>query len=225
MRGSTRFACLAALVLLAACQTLRAPGPAVVPAMPLPAPGEPSPPEPGWHDAIRDSDLDRLARLDAAWREGLAMARGAGFARRIAEEGPLLDPAAVQPRVGPPPGPYRCRLIRLGAGARSRAFAAYPSYFCHISVDGDELALTKQTGAERPGGYLWSDGDRRMIFLGAIAVGRETGPPAYGQNDSRDLIGVLERVAPMRYRLVLPWTRGGARLDVIELVPYVPLPD
>ncbi|GAA4814696.1 hypothetical protein GCM10023232_07800 [Sphingosinicella ginsenosidimutans] len=219
MRGRRRLAFLLSVCGLASCQTHPAPGPAA-PAETLPSPGQPV-----WRDAIRDSDLDRLARLDAAWREGLGMARAAGFARRVAGEGVLLDPAAAQPRAAPAPGPYRCRLIRLGAGPRGRAFTAYPSYFCHVSVDGDELALTKQTGAERPGGYLWSDGDRRMIFLGATAIGDEASPPAYGEDDSRDLVGIVERVAPMRYRLVLPWTRSGAKLDVIELIPYVPLTD
>jgi hypothetical protein len=49
----------------------------------------------------------------------------------------------------------------------------------------------------------------------------ESAPPAYGQVETRDLAGVVERVGPLRYRLVLPWTRGGATIDVIELIPYV----
>lgn len=225
MRGRTGLAVLIGAVLLASCQTHPGSGPAASAAQLSPAQGQHAAPEPAWRDAIRPSDVDRLARIDAAWREGLSIARAAGFARRIAAEGALLDPAAAQPRSAPAPGPYRCRLIRLGAGPGPRAFAAFPAYFCHVSVDGSELALTKQTGAERPGGYLWSDGDRRMIFLGAAARGSEASPPAYGEDDSRDLVGIVERVAPMRYRLVLPWTRGGAKLDVIELVPYVPLTD
>lgn len=225
MRRRLRLAMLLVSGALAACQTRPASGPAVTPAIALASPGHAPAADPRWRDAIRDSDRDRLARLDSAWREGLAMARDAGFARRIAAEGALLDPDAGQPRASPPPGPYRCRVIRLGAAPGARAFTAYRTYFCHITVDGNELALTKQEGGERPGGYLWDDGDRRLVFLGATAIGAEPGPPAYGQTDERDLAGIFERVAPMRYRLVLPWTRGGAKLDVIELVPYVPPTD
>jgi hypothetical protein len=191
----------------------------VVAAQPLPPPGQPAPAgAPGWRDTVEPSDADRLARLDSAWTQALAAARGAGFARAIAAEGPLLDPGAALPRADPPPGPYRCRVIRLGAG---RAFTAYPSYFCHVSVDGGELAFTKQTGSELPAGYIWKDGERRGVFLGAMMLGGEPAPPAYGQIEARDLAGVVERVGPLRYRLVMPWTRAGATIDVIELIPYV----
>jgi hypothetical protein len=33
------------------------------------------------------------------------------------------------------------------------------------------------------------------------------------------MAGVVERVAPFRYRLVIPWPRGNAKLDVFELIP------
>jgi hypothetical protein len=219
MRPGRARAALLAPALLVACHTAPTPGPAVVAAQPLPPPGQAEPANaPGWRDAIEPSDADRLARLDSAWTAALAAARGAGFARTIAAEGPLLDPDAAVPRADPPPGPYRCRVIRFGAG---RAFIAYPTYFCHVSVDGGELAFTKQTGSELPAGYIWKDGERRGVFLGAMMLGGESAPPAYGQVETRDLAGVVERVGPLRYRLVLPWTRGGATIDVIELIPYV----
>lgn len=199
--------------LLAACQ----------PAPPQPPPHPPERPAgEDWRALVRAEDRDRLARLGAAWEEGLARARAAGFGSRLRAEGALLEPGAALPRAAPPPGSYRCRVVRLGAGPGRRAHAAYPEYFCHIGVEAALLAFTKQTGAERPGGYLFDDGDARLVFLGAMAGPEQALPPAYGEDAGRDAVGVAERVGPFRYRLVMPWPRGGAALDVLELVPVVP---
>ena len=205
---------LLACLILSACQTRTPPAPPETVVAP--------PEEESWRRAARDADADRLDRLDAAWREGLAEARGRGFARRIGAEGALLSPDAALPRAALPPGSYRCRLIRLGAGERRAAFTAYPSYFCYVGVESDLLAFTKQTGSERPGGYIWADGDARGVFLGAMSQGTETAMPAYGQDAARDMAGIVERVGPFRYRLVLPWPQNGAKIDVLELVPAVP---
>lgn len=205
----------AALLLLSACQTAAPPPPNLA----AHAPGDDS-----WQGAIREPDQSRLARLSDAWTQGLAEARARGFARQIDAEGPLLAPAGALPRAALPPGSYRCRVIRLGAGPRRAAFTAYPSYFCYVGVDDALLSFTKQTGSERPAGFIWADGDTRGVFLGAMMEG-EQAQRAYGQDPARDLVGVAERVAPFRYRLVFPWPQGGAKLDVMELVPVVPAAD
>jgi hypothetical protein len=209
---------LAAFLVLTACQTaapLPPPPPAPPPAVAAVPVGE------NWRAVIRSDDLDRINRLDAAWQAGLAEARARRFGAQIAAEGALLAPAAELPRASPPPGSYQCRLIRLGAGADRRAFTAYPSYFCHIGVEGELLSFTKQTGSERPGGYIWNDSDTRLIFLGAMASGEDEAPPAYGDSPGSDLAGVAERIGPFRYRIVFPWPQGGAKIDVLELVPVV----
>jgi hypothetical protein len=113
-------------------------------------------------------------------------------------------------------------VTRLATEARRRALTVYPSYFCHVVAEGSLLIFTKQDGAERPGGYLFDDGDSRLIFLGALAQGAEPVPPSYGQFRGRDLIGAVERIGALRYRVAMPWPREGVALDVIELVPIVP---
>jgi hypothetical protein len=175
-----------------------------------------------WQAVITPADGQRLQRIDAAWSEALADARRLGHGRRIAAEGVLLEPGARLPRAELAPGTYRCRIIRLGGAERRRAFTAFEPYFCYVGAEGDLLSLTKQTGSERQGGFLWADGRDRMIFLGALALGSETRPPAYGQRDDRDLAGVLERVGPFHYRLVMPWPRQAGKLDVLEMIPVVP---
>ena len=42
---------------------------------------------------------------------------------------------------------------------------------------------------------------------------------AYSEDPKRDMAGVLERIAPFRWRLVIPWPQSGSKLDVFELKP------
>jgi hypothetical protein len=172
-----------------------------------------------WRRVALAEDIAKIEGLAAAWQRGLGEARARGFASAITAAGPLLNPASGLPRAEPPPGPYRCRVTRLGTGPRRRALTVYPLYFCHVVVEGDSLAFAKQDGADRPGGYLFPDSENRMIFLGATAQGRETVPPAYGANAARNIVGVAERIGPMRYRIAFPSPGNGAALDIIEMVP------
>lgn len=209
-----RLLLFATCLILGACQTTAPPAPPETVAAP--------PEEESWRTALREADTGRLNRLDEAWREGLAEARGRGFARAIDAEGALLASGGAQPRVALPPGSYHCRLIRLGVGPRRAAFTAYPPYFCYVGVEDELLAFTKQTGSERPSGYIWTDSDVRSVFLGAMVEGAETNPRAYGQDATRDLVGIVERIGPFRYRLVFPYPQNGAKLDILELIPAVP---
>ena len=213
MPGRATWPVLFLLLILSACQT-PAPAPLVVePVAESELAGE------GWRAIALAEDRGRLERLALAWETALGEARARGLASQVRAEGVLLRPDAGLPRAAPPPGPYHCRLIRFGG---RRVFTAYRSYFCDVVVEGELLSLTKQDGSERPGGYLWHDGDSRLIFLGAVALGAEPMPPAYGEDSGRDLIGLVERVGPFRYRLVMPWPPSGASLEILELVPFVP---
>ena len=99
------------LALLAGCATV-----------PAEAATEPEAVEerPGWLNVLSADDALRLEHLEGAFgRKRWPKPGGAGFARHLAPEGPLLDPGAGLPRAILPPGPYRCRTLRLRrAGAR-----------------------------------------------------------------------------------------------------------
>jgi len=201
---------------LAGCQTQSKPELAATAA-------EPEPVDEGWRSIAASDDQAKIEAVAEAWADALDRARNAGFRRAMAGEGPLLDPAAALPRPEPAPGNYMCRLLRLGAeGRRAPAFQSFKAFFCHVGVNPEgQLSITKQTGSERPAGYLWPDANDtpRMVFLGSLALGNEESPRPYGDDPARDMAGVFERVAPMRYRLVIPQPRNTAKLDVIELVP------
>jgi hypothetical protein len=182
--------------------------------------------DPAWRKVATTDDAGRIERLSGAWSEALADARKS-FSRQLGAEGDLLKPNAGLPRASPPPGSYRCRVIKLGTlKAGSRAFTAHKPFFCHIGVSQDQLSITKQTGTQRPGGYLWdTESTSRMIFLGSMALGNEDTPLPYGQSPARDMAGVFERYGDYRYRLLVPWPRQDSKLDVFELIPLVPQPE
>ncbi len=173
----------------------------------------------GWKDIASAEDLDRISRLESAWNAALSEARAKGFGDTIEEEGELLDPGIAEPRGAPPPGSYHCRVIKIGTQGEGAAYTAYKPFFCHVESEDDLLTIVKQTGSQRPAGRLYPESDERMIFLGTMALGDEAEPLPYGEDPERDMAGVMERVAPFRYRLVIPWPRDESKLDVFELVP------
>ncbi len=177
--------------------------------------------EPEWLSVAADADQDRIARIDEAWKAALEEARGGGFSAALEEEGELLVPEAALGAPSPPPGSYRCRVIKIGTqNGSGQAFTAYKPFFCYVEAEGSRLNITKQTGSQRPAGWLYKDHEEdRLIFLGTLALGDEKEPLPYGENADRDMAGVIERVAPYRYRLVIPWPKIESKLDVIELVP------
>ena len=173
-----------------------------------------------WKSVATAGDEDRIARLGLAWQEALADAQrsNAGEVRR---EGKLLLPRAALPRPEPTPGSYNCRLIKLGKAAPGgKPYETFKPFFCYVEVEDELLTIVKQTGSQRPAGRLWKDDDAtRLIFLGSLALGNEDQPLAYGDDPKRDMAGVLERIGPFKWRLVIPWPQSTSKLDVFELTP------
>lgn len=178
-----------------------------------------------WKHVATEADQDRIARLGLAWQQGLGDAREI-FGDEIRREGALLRPRAALPRPAPTPGSYNCRLIKLGkTEPKGKAFESFRPFFCYVEVEGDLLTIVKQTGSQRPAGRLWDDDEPdRLIFLGSLALGNEEQPLAYGDDPKRDMAGVIERIAPFRWRLVIPWPQSTSKLDVFELTPVAQQP-
>jgi hypothetical protein len=79
--------------------------------------------------------------------------------------------------------------------------------------------LTKLGGSQRYVGLLFPGDAMRQTFLGTLVLGDETRALQYGQDETRDIAGYVERVGPARWRLVMPEPHFESRLDVMELVP------
>jgi hypothetical protein len=174
-----------------------------------------------WQLVATDADKQRLSTAKEAWDKARADVDSAGLDKEMAAEGPLLDPTAALPRAALPPGPYECRMVKLGRkeAGKGRAIAGFKAFSCYVEAEGSLLTIVKQTGSQRPAGRLWPDDDSRMIFLGGLALDEESEPPAYGADADRDVAGYVERIAPFRWRLVMPWPHGDSVLDVLELAP------
>jgi hypothetical protein len=212
---------LAAALALAGCSAKPKPPPGVTPRVEV---GPPLKSE-AWKQVATDADEDRLRRLQEAWDSALADA-GRSNRNDIRREAELLKPDAALPRPAPTPGSYNCRLIKLGkATPRSRAYESFKPFFCYVEVEDELLTIVKQTGSQRPAGRLWEDDNpQRLIFLGSLALGGEDQPLAYGDDPRRDMAGVLERIAPFKWRLVIPWPQSTSKLDVFELTPVAQQP-
>jgi hypothetical protein len=209
-------------VLAAGCETKPKPPPGVRPVVEVAPPAKSN----AWKAIATADDEDRLARLDSAWQQALTEA-GKSYGPEIRKEGALLRPHAGLPRPAPTPGSYNCRLIKLGQAApRTRAYESFKPFFCYVEVEGDLLTIVKQTGSQRPAGRLWEDDDpSRLIFLGSLTLGNEDQPLAYGDDPKRNMAGVLERIGPFRWRLVIPWPQSASKLDVFELTPVAQQPE
>jgi hypothetical protein len=180
-----------------------------------------------WKQIATPADQSRINRVGLAWHQSLDEAR-ARHRRDIEAEGALLTPRASLARPAPTPGSYNCRIIRIGKTDRKApVFEKFKPFFCYVQIDDEGLlTITKQTGSQRPAGRLWLDDDpARLIFLGSLALGDEQEPVAYGDDPKRNTAGVFERIAPFRWRLVIPWPQNGAKIEVFELTPVADQPE
>ena len=220
-----RIGCLGTLAVLASgCDSLKPK--TVEPVTSATVVAEPPLKSEAWMQIATAADESRLARIGLAWQSALADARRSS-AGEIRREGALLEPRAALPRPAPTPGSYNCRLIKLGrTGENGVAFERFKPFFCYVEVEDELLTIVKQTGTQRPAGRLWEDDKPdRLIFLGSLALGDEQQPLAYGEDPKRDMAGVLERIGPFRWRLVIPWPQGTSKLDVFELTPVADQPE
>ena len=188
---------------------------------------EPEPKSNLWKAVATSGDQDRINRLGLAWQQALMEAQ-ARHSRDDKDQGDLLKARVGLPRPQPTPGSYNCRMISIGKSDRkSPTLEKFNPFFCYVLADdAGVLTIVKQTGSQRPAGRLWEDDDpNRMIFLGSLALGDEQEPLAYGDDPSRNMVGVFERIAPFRWRLVIPFPQSGAKLEVFELTPVTNQPE
>lgn len=173
-----------------------------------------------WRTIATDDDRERLRDWRTAFSKALAAARKSGHAEEIAAEGALLEPDSALGEPAMPDGRYKCRVIKLGAKSEGLLdYIAYPAFTCVVGREGALQRLDKVSGSQRHVGILYGNDAMRQVFLGTLALGDETRAMQYGQDETRDVAGYLERVGPERWRLVMPYPHFESLTDVLELVP------
>lgn len=169
-----------------------------------------------WRRLITDHDRTRLHNWRTEWTDAITRARGGKAGPSIDAEGILLQPDAAIDGSPPPDGLYACRVVKVGAQTPLQLqFVTYPGAHCRIANG----RFTKLDGSQRPHGRLYPYESGRLLFLGAMALGDERGSLPYGRDPDRDMVGIVERIGPHRWRLVLPSPKWESMLDVIDLVP------
>ncbi|HWJ59371.1 MAG TPA: DUF4893 domain-containing protein [Sphingomicrobium sp.] len=201
-------AVFSAFLALAACDTLRQPARMIPPAVD------------DWRSVATADDRERLRDWRSAFTSALRSARAAGHASEIDREGALLEPDAAIGGVPIANGEYRCRVIKVGAKNTGLLdYVSYPAFACRITQQRYRQHFAKLTGSQRQVGILFPDGAMRQVFLGTMVLGTETRAMQYGVDEMRDVAGFVERIAPNRWRLVMPEPHYESQIDVMELIP------
>lgn len=174
-----------------------------------------------WRELATESDRQRLHDWRGAWVEALRKARLGRHGAEVAAEGLLLNPDAAIAGAELPPGDYRCRTLKLGSKSEGLLdYIAYPYFLCRVSDSGPApQSFTKLTGSQRQIGRIFPENNRRSIFLGTLQLGDEQGVMRYGHDRERDMVGIVERLGPERWRIVFPYPHFESIVDVLELVP------
>jgi hypothetical protein len=173
-----------------------------------------------WREIATSVDRDRLRGWRDTFIKAVKEAREGGHAAELAREGALLNPDAALAVPTIPDGRYRCRVIKLGAkGEGLLDYIAYPTFNCVVGRDGTLQRLDKLSGSQRYAGIIFPHDAMRNVFLGALVLGDETRGMQYGQDETRNVAGYVERIGERRWRLVMPAPHYESLTDVMELVP------
>ncbi len=173
-----------------------------------------------WHAVATKNDRERLRDWRKDFVAALDSARKAGHGAEIDREGVLLQPDAALGGGPIPNGFYSCRVLKIGAkSAGMLDLVTYPPFACRVRQEKDLQGFAKLTGSQRPVGLIFPGDIMRQVFLGTLVLGDEREAMQYGQDQTRDVAGYVERIGPNRWRLVMPAPAFESQLDVMELVP------
>lgn len=173
-----------------------------------------------WRLVATSDDQKRLHDWRSDFVAALTAARKAGHGAEIDREGALLQPDAAIADQPLAVGLYSCRMLRVGAKTEyDRAFTASPPMTCRVSQSGTLQRLVTAGGQQREMGLIFPGDALRQVFLGTLMLPAESRAMQYGADEDRDVAGMVERIGPDRWRVVMPTPHFQSLLDVLELVP------
>lgn len=177
-------------------------------------------PRQDWRAVATESDRVRLRDWRKTFTSAIASARASGHSADIDREGVLLQPDSALAGGPIPNGMYKCRAIKVGAKSSGMlGFVTYPHFSCRVQQDGRLQSFAKLSGSQRQVGLIFPSDGLRQVFLGTLMLGDEARAMHYGVDQERDVAGLVERIGPSRWRLVMPSPHFESQLDVMELIP------
>ena len=110
-------------------------------------------------------------------------------------------------------GNWQCRTIKAGGPV---PLVIYGWFKCKVTDDGSGWMLEKTSGSQRTKGRFYTDGDKRLDYLGSFFVaGKE--PKRYGSGADSDQFGFAFRTGAKEFRIEFPAPRYESKLDILEL--------
>ena len=121
---------------------------------------------------INAVDRDKLKLFDEVKKDAIAEAEAAGPSEDLALLKKALDGAPMSMSgTFKPTGKWRCQMIKVGSRSEGLLpIISYPPFKCRIREDGAGWFMEKVSGSQRTSGYLYTDSDTRLIYLGAGSV-------------------------------------------------------
>ena len=177
-------------------------------------------PRQDWRAVATESDRVRLRDWRKTFTSAIASARASGHSADIDREGVLLQPDSALAGGPIPNGMYKCRAIKVGARSSGMlGYVTYPHFSCRVQQDGRLQSFAKLSGSQRQVGLIFPSDGLRQVFLGTLMLGDEARAMHYGVDQERDVAGLVERIGPSRWRLVMPSPHFESQHDVMELIP------
>jgi Domain of unknown function (DUF4893) len=167
---------------------------------------------------ITPIDRDKLNLFEEVKKDAIAEAEAAG----PSEDLDLLKKALA----GTPmsmsgsfkaTGNWRCRMIKVGQRSEGLLpIVSYPPFKCLITDDGGGWFLEKVTGSQRTAGFLYTDSDTRLIFLGAGTVNDDP-QRKYNEDAKYNEPAYVTRLAKNKLIFEFPAPEFESKLNVLVL--------
>ena len=110
-------------------------------------------------------------------------------------------------------GNWQCRTIKAGGPV---PLLVYDWFKCKVTDDGSGWMLEKMTGSQRTKGRFYTDGEKRLDYLGSFFVAGEK-PKPYGSGPDSDQFGFALRTGAKEFRIEFPAPRYESKFDILEL--------
>ena len=167
---------------------------------------------------ITSQDRSRLQRYEPIKKAALAEAEAGGATEdlavlRKALEGRPLSMSGNYKITGN----WRCQMIKVGSKSTDMlALVVYPAFKCRVKDTGAGWFMEKISGSQRISGYLYTDGDKRLIYLGAGSVNDDP-PRKYNQQMEFNEPAYVSRLANNKLVFEFPEPTLESKLNVLVL--------